>query len=636
MLRSTHKLHWTAWTMTLVALMTLFLVACGGAAEQPAAPAQQQEATKVPDAIPKQGIANTPAPQEKMAEATAKPEAKTDTTAKAAQKAASAKQAGAKKEQPTPAAVAAPGHEDITSARDTFKFVTAVEPDTVGGAHVLCSGSFAETVCDDISSDPLTWVDNETFEIVPLQGFEDWEQLDPKTWRFKLRDGVTFHNGTEWNADHAAFWISYAGDDETRGHGFGNDYTFHGSFTGEAIDPLTLDIHCKDACPILPRTTIFTKFLDKDWFQNASEDEIHTQGPGLGPYKIINWEREQRIVLEAYENYKPNPKAVDGRAPIIQHVIQFWRNEDLVRASMIAAGEADLTEISLDDIDKVPKYKVTTNNEAINYPIDTIYHPELSKFEVRMALNLGLDCETLVEQLYNNLFTCYGNIAQRGTVGINESNSSYLGYDPEEAKRLLEVANYDPANEIVLTIGVADFPKSIEYAEAAVNYWEEIGMNVKLNVADIAVRRTIGRSNCAYGRTRSEIDSAPGKDLKEKCRNLGPSTAGGASAATSGLTTTRTSTESLDFSRQALLRNWCYYVGRICESDLTEKIDIAVATPTGPLRTERLAEIAQHAHDHAHFVFHFINVVVYAMDADLEWEPYYAPRLRANTVYFTK
>jgi hypothetical protein len=77
-------------------------------------------------------------------------------------------------------------------------------------------------------------------------------------------------------------------------------------------------------------------------------------------------------------------------------------------------------------------------------------------------------------------------------------------------------------------------------------------------------------------------------------------------------------------------------VGRICESDLTEKIDIAVATPTGPLRTERLAEIAQHAHDHAHFVFHFINVVVYAMDADLEWEPYYAPRLRANTVYFTK
>ena len=72
MLRPTHKFHWTAWTMTLVALMTLILVACGGAAEQPAAPAQQQAATKVPDAIPKQGIANTPAPQEKMAEATAK------------------------------------------------------------------------------------------------------------------------------------------------------------------------------------------------------------------------------------------------------------------------------------------------------------------------------------------------------------------------------------------------------------------------------------------------------------------------------------------------------------------------------------------------------------------------------------
>lgn len=617
MQRRRRKSQWTTLTLTLVALMTLFIVACGGAAEQPAAPAV--EATKVPDAIPQQGIANTPVPQAEKA----------DTMA-------ATKAPAQKMEQATPAPAMAPGHEDIVSAKDTFRFVSAVEPDTVGGAHVLCSGSWAETVCDDIVSDPLTWVDNDTFEIVPLQGFEDWEQLDINRWRFKLREGVTFHNGTEWNADHAAFWISYAGDEETRGHGFGNDFTFHGVFSGEAVDPMTLDIVCKDACPILPRTTIFTKFLDKDWFQNASEDDILTQSPGLGPYKLIAWEREQRIVLEAYENYKPNPKAKDARAPIVQHVIQFWRNEDLTRAAMIATGEADLAEISLDDIDKVPKYKVSTNNESINYPIDTVYHPELRKWEVRMALNLGLDCETLVEQLYKNLFTCYGNIAQRGTVGINEQNSAYLGYDPERAKQLLKEANYDPANEIVLTIGVADFPKSIEYAEAAVNYWKEIGMNVTLNVADISVRRQIGRSNCAYGRTRAEIENAPGNDLKEKCRNLGPSTHGGASAATSGLTTTRTSTESLDFSRQALLRNWCFYVGRICDSELTAKIDIAVATETGPLREERLAEIAQYAHDNAHFVFHFINVVVYAMAADLEWEPYYAPRLRANTVYFSE
>ena len=628
MLRSTHKLHWTAWTMTLVALITLLIVACGGAAEVPTA---MVEATKVPDAIPKQGIANTPVMQEKKADTMAKqPEKTADTMAKQPEKKADTIA------KPTPAVEAVAPHPEITSAKDTFRFVTAVEPTNLGAAHVFCNGTFANTICDDIASDPLTWVDNDTFEIVPLQGIEDWEQIDPKRWRFKLRDGVTFHNGTEWNADHAAFWITYAGDEETRGHGFGNDYTFHGTFMGEAVDRLTLDIVCKDACPILPRTTIFTKFVDKDWFETASEDDILTYTPGLGPYKIIKWEREQRVVLEAYENYKPNPKAADSRAPLVQNVIQLWRNEDLVRASMIAAGEADLTEISLDDIDKVPKYKVSTNNESINYPIDTIYHPELSKFEVRMALNLGLDCETLVEQLYKNLFTCYGNIAQRGTVGINEKNSAYLGYDPEEAKRLLKVANYDPANEIVLTIGVADFPKSIEYAEAAVGYWKEIGMNVTLNVADISVRRTVGRSNCAYGRTRSEIDNAPGKDLKEKCRNLGPSTAGGASSASSGLTTTRTSTESLDFSRQALLRNWCYYVGRICESDLTEKIDIAVATPTGPLRTERLAEVAQHANDHAHFVFHFMNVVVYAMAEDLEWEPYYAPRLRANTVYFSQ
>ena len=605
MLKLSQKLNWTALTLSLVALMTFLLVACGGGAEAPttaplaATAVTEAPATKVTaGAFPTQGII-----------ATAKPEAQSTVAAQ-------------------PIAIPA----ELVSAKDTLILVTRVEPTTVGGAHRNCGGNWINTACDDLTADPLTWINNDTFEVEPLSPIEGWEQLEPDRWRFKLRDNVFFHNGVPWNADAGAFWITYAGDEETRGHGFGNDFTFHGAFTGEAVDRLTLDIVCKGPCPVLPQTVIYTKFFDVEWFQNATTDDLLTQAMGLGPYKIVEWKREFEVLLEAYEDYNPNPNTPDSRAPLIQNLKQLWRGESLVRAAMIQTGEADLGLVSLDDRLRVPKFKVGTNNEAVTYLLDTIYHRELRKFEVRLALNLAIDCETMVKEIMAGLFECYGNISQMGTSGITAENSAPFPYDPDRALELLKEANYDPANKIVITLRPGRMDKDVEWAEAVVSYWREVGINAELNVVDLAVLRQVGRSQCARGRTRSEIEGAPGATLADKCRSLGPSPEGGRS--TSNVTTTTTSTESLDGARQALLRNWCFTTGRICEDDLVAKIDIAVNTEAGSLRDQRLVEIYDHIHDHAHFVFHAINVVVYGMADDLEYEPYYAPRFRANTAYF--
>ena len=55
-----------------------------------------------------------------------------------------------------------------------------------------------------------------------------------------------------------------------------------------------------------------------------------------------------------------------------------------------------------------------------------------------------------------------------------------------------------------------------------------------------------------------------------------------------------------------------------------------------PLRVERNIAVADYVHDN--FLIHpnFINVAIYGMDKDLEWEPYYTTRLRANTFRFTQ
>ena len=596
--------------LSLIALLALLAVACGAstseeaaAPEPAAAPPTTAPAVAQPEAL---NIPATPAP----AAATAVPAAPA----------------------PTPTAAPAP-EQPATMARDLLTFVTSEEPTTIGAASPNCGGNIQNTICDDLASDPLTWIDDHNdYRVVGLTGIEGWEQVGPDRWQFQLREGVTFHNGAPWNATQAKFWIDYFGDEETSGNYNSNDFSFHGVIGGEVVDEYTLDVVCGKPCPILPRTTIFTKFQDVGWFQEASEDEIERFTVGLGPYRIVEWRSGQYVELEAYDGYNPNPATNYSRAPSIGTLRQVWRNEPQVRGSMLAAAEADWAEISFEDRDRVPQWKSATNNEAYVYAIDTVHHPELRKREIREALNLAFDCQTIAAELFDGVLQCYGNISQTGTVGITPENSAPYPYDPERAMELMAAANYDPANQITLYLRSQRVPKDVEYAESVVSYWLDAGFNVDMQVVESSVHAGRGRSNCGHGRTREDFANAAGADLHEKCRNLGP---GMPDFVSMNITAPATSTESLDFSRQAVLRNSCFSRSSgICRQDFEDLMEVAIATPTGDLRRQRMEELADIVHNDFHFVPNFLVVQIYGLAADLEWEPHYAPRIRANIMDF--
>ena len=140
----------------------------------------------------------------------------------------------------------------------------------------------------------------------------------------------------------------------------------------------------------------------------------------------------------------------------------------MVRAAMLEAGEADWAEIALDDRARVPKHVVGTNNEAYLFVIDTVHHPELKKKDVREALTLAVDCETLMKQIFDDLFTCFTGMAQMGTEGITEHNSRGYDFAPARSRQHLEQAAYDPANVIKLHMRNQRIPKDcLLYTSAA-------------------------------------------------------------------------------------------------------------------------------------------------------------------------
>ena len=353
-------------------------------------------------------------------------------------------------------------------------------------------------ICQDLTTDVLTYVDSTTLEVVPLSGVQAWEQLADDRWRFYLTPGVVFHNGEPWNAAAAKIGIDIQGD-ETIGQA---SHNYTGTITSEVVDELTVDVVCEVACPIFPRTSFFIGFQAPDWWNNASNVERTEKTIGkdyrFGPYVQVEHRRGRWAKVEKYHDYVPNPLAPnDAQAPTIEEITIHWRSEDLVRAATVGAGEADWT-INPDLVlkDHVPVFKTGGAAQTFVLVHDTIWHPELSKQEVRLALAHATSCDAIIEQFYEGLLQCQGTHAPQGTLGTTPRTMSQYEYNPDLARELLASASYDPENAIIINVFDGRYPSNVEVAEAQAAMWRNVGVNASVKLQETARWLEVARTGC--------------------------------------------------------------------------------------------------------------------------------------------
>ena len=539
----------------------------------------------------------------------------------------------------SPVPVPTPGA--ATTASDSIVFVTQREPDSLGAWSVGCTGSVPNAVCGEIASDPLTWIDGANFEIVPLSGVESWSQQASKRWRFNLREDVTFHNGEPWNAAAAKMGLDYMGDKATSGHGR-EAFGLHGVISGEVVDELIVDVVCEVACPILPRTAILTTFQAPEWWNNASEDEQAAMTVGLGPYRIVEHVPGVEVLLESYEGYKANG-AYEAQAPAVKTARQVWHPDPLVRAAMTGSGEGHwAVDIGFENTHAAPVARTGATNEVFTLVADNIWHPELQKKEVRAALAHSVDCNLLMEVLYDGLQQCIGNISQWGTVGISKGNFTPYDYNPGLSRDLLassgyyhvdydpEANNYRVNPSILIHTRLKRVYRGLELFETVVTGWRELGVNAEVVVLEPSRARDLRRSGCG----------ALQADLQLDCVNQDPPGVG----SSTHYYETATANEALDMQRQLLLRASCHSVNsRVCNlapglegMTFQESIADAVVTPMGPVRQRKMEALAQTIHDEYWFLPFFVPVQIYGLAHNLDWEPRYDSRIRLNTMRFTE
>lgn len=298
-----------------------------------------------------------------------------------------------------------------------------------------------------------------------------WQIVDDTTWRFELRDDVTFQNGEPFNAESVKYTLERANKEAS----VLASYLANVSAVN-VISDFEVEIETNLPDPILPNR--IGGWIDMVPVGAGEADDFGTHPIGSGPYRFVEWIPGERIVLEANEDYW-------GEAVNFQRVAFQFVPEVSTRQTMLLNGEADIIpNVPADlkgtiDGSNVAHVVSTAGLRKMLVIIDPAVEP-LGDVRVRQALNYGVDKDLIIETILGGDAQKSTGIIHTAIPGYNDEMTDYYAYDPDRARALLEEAGVGDGFDVTFyhTIGV--FPKDKEIAEAVAAQLGEIGVNVTL------------------------------------------------------------------------------------------------------------------------------------------------------------
>ncbi len=359
------------------------------------------------------------------------------------------------------------------SAQD--KDITIVVPtavDVVEPCHMNSTGYIGLVIRDNVV-EPLVQLDVNDSSPQPWLA-TGWEQIDDKTWRVTLREGVTFHDGTPFNAEAVkkAFERLFVPELQCRDkiRLFGDE-----TVNVNIIDDYTVEIAAETAQPLMPIKLASIGMTAPS--SNMTEAERHPIG--TGPYVFETWDAANSLVYSRNENYW-------GDQPEVENVTYIWRPEPALRAQMVTVGEADIAiQLAPQDANNPETDTGYLNANTLRARIFMDKAP-LDDIRVRKALNLAVDREAFIGTVLSAGAIPASQYMLPSVKGYN-SDLTVWPYDPDRAKQLLDEARADGVDvDAPIQLYGSDHtaPNASELFETLVQYWNMVGLNVELQMVD--------------------------------------------------------------------------------------------------------------------------------------------------------
>ncbi|MCF6509147.1 ABC transporter substrate-binding protein [Blastococcus sp. MG754426] len=304
----------------------------------------------------------------------------------------------------------------------------------------------------------------------------DWEvSEDGLTWTFNLREDVTFHDGSEFDAADVVYSYNRIIDEE-----LSNAYRFATVESVEAVDPQTVEITVSQPTPNLPALIGAFKGMAILPEGAADEYDLTTEAVGTGPFTLESSDASS-TELAAYEDYW-------GGAPSIGGVEFRYITEPAAALTALQNGEVQWTDNippqqieSLggdDSVELATTPSVDYWYMSMNYDREPFGNPQ-----VRQAIATAVDRAAVTE-------AARFGAAQPNQTAIPEDSFFYFDYAPfepsaEEAQSLIEQSGVQ--TPITMGLMVTDeFPETVTAAQVIASQLEPIGVDVDVQTVDFA------------------------------------------------------------------------------------------------------------------------------------------------------
>ncbi len=312
---------------------------------------------------------------------------------------------------------------------------------------------------------------------------ESWETVDDTTWRFNLREGVTFHNGNPFTASDVVFTIDKARESIRPG-------LVANIASATAVDDLTVEITTPAPYAVLPNDLAELLILDEEYTTATDDADMDLKPMGTGPYMLEEWIKEERLVLTAFDNYWAG-------APKIDRVTFRPITNPATRTAALLTGEVDvIQDLAVRDVDRVKSedgFEVLTRPSLLNVVLamdtreqsPTIEGPNpMTDQRVREAIARAIDVQAINQIVMNGLATPSTQYVPASHVGYVDGMNFREMYplDIEKAKALMEEAGYPDGFTMTLDATNNRYVNDAQIAQALASMLARINIDLQLNI----------------------------------------------------------------------------------------------------------------------------------------------------------
>ena len=336
---------------------------------------------------------------------------------------------------------------------------------------------------------------NKDLGVMPLLA-TGWKLTSPTVWRFALRHGVTFQDGTPFSADDVVFSIA-------RGQSEGSNMKAMLSSIKAVrkVDDYTVDIETTAPQPILPDQLSAFGIMSKKWCEDNKalhpvdrrkgiENAATFRANGTGPFRVIERQPDVRTVFERNERYWGT---IEGNA---RKVVFTPIANPATRVSALVSGAVDVIEpVPLQDIPRInanPGTHVMTGPEmrtvylGMDQKRDELLYSSIkgkNPFKdqrVRQAFYQAIDIEGIQRTVMRGSARPTALLVGPGVNGWNAEQDKRLPYDPPAAKKLLAEAGYPDGFELRLNCPNDRYVNDSQICQAVASNLAKIGVKVDL------------------------------------------------------------------------------------------------------------------------------------------------------------